>query len=83
MLIIALLELQAFMTKKVKRMKPGGGGGNPLYKPFRYVPPHRVGFFAPFWSENGHTLGPFWSGIGYGFRGNYRVSEPIDRFNSK
>ena len=81
MLIIALFELQAFMTKKVKRMKPGGG--TPLYKPFRYVPPHRVGFFAPFWSENGHTLGPFWSGIGYGFRGNYGVSEPIDRFNSK
>ena len=45
MLIIALFELQAFMTKKVKRMKPGGG--TPLYKPFRYVPspPDRVGFF--------------------------------------
>ena len=23
----------------------GGGGGTPLYKPYRYVPPHRVGFF--------------------------------------
>ena len=21
-----------------------GGGGTPLYKPYRYVPPHRVGF---------------------------------------
>ena len=25
----------------------------------------------PFWSENGYTLCPFWSGIGCGFRGNY------------
>ena len=23
----------------------GGGGGTPLYKPYGYVPPHRVGFF--------------------------------------
>ena len=23
--------------------------------------------FAPFWSENGNTLCPFWSGFGYGF----------------
>ena len=28
--------------------------------------------FAPFRSENGYTLCPFWSGIGSGFRGNYR-----------
>ena len=48
-----------------------GGGGSPLSKPYRYVPPHRVGGFASFWSENGYTLCPFWSGIGYGFRGNY------------
>ena len=27
--------------------------------------------FAPVWSENGYTLCPFWSGIGYGFWGNY------------
>ena len=27
--------------------------------------------FASLWSENGYTLCPFWSGIGYGFRGNY------------
>ena len=31
-------------------------GGTPLYKPYRYVPPQRVGVFAPFWSENGYTL---------------------------
>ena len=46
-------------------------GGTPLYKPYRYVPPQRVGVFAPFWSDNGYTLCLFWSGIWYGFRGNY------------
>ena len=28
--------------------------------------------FEPFWSENGSKFCPFWSGIGYGFLGNYR-----------
>ena len=28
--------------------------------------------FAPFWSENWYRLCLFWSGIGYGFQGNYR-----------
>ena len=27
--------------------------------------------FAPFWYENGYTLYPIWSGMGYDFRGNY------------
>ena len=39
-------------------------------KPFRYVPPIRVGF-APFWSENGNRFCAFWSRIGYGLRRNY------------
>ena len=26
----------------------GGGGGTPLYKPHRYVPPQRVELFSPF-----------------------------------
>ena len=26
----------------------GRGEGNPLYKPYRYVPPQRVGLFSPF-----------------------------------
>ena len=62
-----------------------GRGGTLLYKPHRYVPPHRVSgrVFVPFWSENGYTLCPFWSGIGYGFRGNYGVYERIYRFISK
>ena len=58
-------------------------GGTPLYKLYRYVPPHRVGLFAPFWSENGYTLCPFWSGIGYVFRGNYGDYERNYRLISK
>ena len=27
--------------------------------------------FAPFLSKNGYRLCPFWSGIGYSFRGSY------------
>ena len=26
----------------------GRGEGTPLYKPYRYVPPQRVGLFSPF-----------------------------------
>ena len=44
--------------------------GTPLYKPYRYLLPHRVGFLRRFGLKTGHKLCPFWSGIGYGFRGN-------------
>ena len=40
--------------------------------------------FGLFWSENGYRLCQFWSGIGYGLRGNQAgVYELIYRFNSK
>ena len=29
--------------------------------------------FVPLWSEKGYRLYPFWSGIGYGFLGNYGI----------
>ena len=50
----------------------GEGEGTPLYKSYRYMLPQRVGCFGSFWSENGRTLSPFWSGTGYSFLGNYR-----------
>ena len=31
-----------------RTFRRGGGGGTPLYKPYRYVPPQRVGVFAPY-----------------------------------
>ena len=45
----------------------GAGEGTPLYKLYTYEPPPSGRVFAPFWSENGYTLCPFWSGIGLGF----------------
>ena len=43
----------------------GGEGGTPLHKPVvQYVLPQRIYFFfAPFWTENGHTFCPFSSRI--------------------
>ena len=45
------------------------------HKPKRHVPttppPPKGMVYVPFRSENGGRLCTFWSGIGYGFRGNY------------
>ena len=46
---------------------PPGGRGTPLYKPYRFVLPQRVGFLSRFRLKTGR-LRPFWSGMGYGFR---------------
>ena len=35
------------------------GGSTPLYKPYRYVPPHREGVLRRFRSENGYTFAHF------------------------
>ena len=61
---------------------PDRGGGTRLYQLHRYVSP-RVGFLRRFLSENGYTLCPFWSGMGYSFEGTTGVYERIYRFNSK
>ena len=46
---------------------PGGGGGYTLK--VSHICANGQGF-GPFRSENGYRLCPFWSGMGYGFRGN-------------
>ena len=50
-------------------------GATSLYELYHEYPKGRV--FAPFWSENGYTLRPFWSGIAYGFQGTTGVYEHI------
>ena len=47
-----------------------GGAAAPLAPPARTPMPKGM-VLGPFWSENGYTLCPFLSGIGYSFRGNY------------
>ena len=36
-----------------------GGGGNPLYQAYRYVPPQRVGFTRPFGLKTGIDFAHF------------------------
>ena len=73
------LSINVWNSGYVRDIFPGGGG-TPLYKLYRYVPPHRVGFLL---RSGLKTLSPFRSGIGYGFWGNYGVYERIYRFNSE
>ena len=48
----------------------GGGRGTPLYKPYMFVSPQRVGFLSRFGLKTG--ISPLFARIGgYGFRGNF------------
>ena len=62
-----------------------GGGGTPLYKPYRYVPPppHRVGFLRLFGLKTGIHFAPFGLESGVVFEGTTRVYERILRRRNK
>ena len=62
---------------------PGGGGGTPLYKLYRYVPPHRVGFLRRFGLKTGMHFAHFGLESGMVFEGTTGVYERLDHFNSK
>ena len=47
----------------------GGGGGTPLYKPHRYVPPHAVGFLGLFGLQTGIPFAHFGPESGMIFEG--------------
>ena len=64
--------------REEKSLKPGGG--TPLYKPYRYMPPHRVGFLSCFGLKTGIHFSHFWE---LGFKGTMGVYEHIYRFNFK
>ena len=59
------------------------GGSTPLYKPYRYVPPHRVGVLRRFGLKTGIHFAHFDLESGMVFEGATRVYERIYRFNSK
>ena len=61
----------------------GGGEGTPLYKLYRYVPPHRVGFLRRFGLKTGIHFAHFGLESGMVFEGTTGVYERIYRFNSK
>ena len=69
-----LVEVLANVDNAMTYCRGRGGGVLPYisHTGTGMCPPPPSGrVFAPFWSENEYTLCPFWSGIGYGFRGNY------------
>ena len=58
-------------------------GGTPLYKRYRYMPPHRVEFLHRFGLRTGIHLAYFDLESGMVFDGTSGVYERIYRFNSK
>ena len=58
-------------------------GGTPLYKPYRYVPPHRVWFFAPFGLKTGIHFAHFGLESCMVFEGTTECMNVLHRFNSK
>ena len=60
-----------------------GGGGTPLHKLCRYVPPHRVGFLRGFGLETGLHFAHFGLKSGIVFEGTTGVYKRVYRFNSK
>ena len=61
----------------------GGGGGTSLYKLYKYVPRHRVGFLCRFGLKTGIHFAHFGLKSGMAFEGTTEAYERIYRFNSK
>ena len=55
----------------------GGGGVLPLYKPYRYAPPQRVGFLRRFGLKMGTDFAHFGLESGMAFKGTTGVYERI------
>ena len=63
------------MPKRPCQRNPPPRGGTPLYKPYRYVPPQRVGSLChavSVWQQ--YRFWSFWSEIGCGFEETTEVS---------
>ena len=60
-----------------------GWGGTPLFKLYRCLPPHRVGFLRRFGLKTGTHFAHFGLESGMVFEGTTGVYERIYRFNSK
>ena len=64
-------------------MTTPGGWSSPLYKLYRYVPPHPVGFLRRFGLKTGIQFAHFGLESGMVFKRTMGVYERIYRFNSK
>ena len=59
------------------------GGGTPLYKLYRYVSPHQVGFLRRFCLKTGEDFAHFSLESGMVYEGTTIVYQCVRRFNSK
>jgi len=78
--ISLLIILMAWMNQKLSRW--GEGWGTPWCRPYRYVPPHQVGFLQ-FWGLKMAIDFDFGLELDMGFEETVVVYERIYRFNSK
>ena len=69
--------------KRGRDLLESGEGGTPLYKPYRYVPPQRVGFLGLFGLKTGTHFAHFGMESGMVFEGATGVYESFYHFNSK
>ena len=51
--------VKCILSLKFRLASGGGGGATPLYKPYRCVPPHRVGFLRRFGLKTGIDFAHF------------------------
>ena len=58
-------------------------GGTPLYKLYRYVPPHQVEFLLHFGLKTGIRFAHFGLELGMVFEGTTGLYERLYHFNSK
>ena len=58
-------------------LRGGGGGGTPLYKLYKYVPPHQVEFLRCFGPKKGIHFADFGLESGMVFEGTTGVYERI------
>ena len=59
-----------------------GGGYTFLYKPYRYVPPQKVGFLRRFGLKTGIHFAHFGLQLGMVYEGTKIVYQCVRRFNS-
>ena len=62
---------------------PGGGGGTPLYKLYRYVPPQRIWFSSRFGLKTGIDFDHYGLKSGMVFKGTTGAYKRICLFISK
>ena len=75
--------LQLAVTWYMLEGKPGGGGGTPLYKLYRYVPPQRVWFLSRFGLKTGIDFDHYGLKSGMVYKGTTGAYKHICLFNSK